>query len=225
MTSFLKKINANFEYIQLLPNKPKYKRGLSPAVNGLTGEALLKEMYRRLELYGYQYNDYYAFIVEDDLDCRFHEMSEVDILDYRNRIQAEVNRLMKKEVPVIFLFASPEIESWFLVDWEHTFQKVYVNRFFTNRLRVYVDHEVVKEYWQTGIEKYGIINGVYTKLSDKIIDAILQVTIDNGIQDNSLRYSKRDHGDMMLRNAVPENLLEKCALFFAPAYRELKALG
>ncbi|WP_088831323.1 hypothetical protein [Paenibacillus tyrfis] len=241
MTSFLKKINSNYEYIQLLPNKPKYKRGLSPEVNGFTGDSLIKEIYRRVERYGAEYSDYSAFIIEDDTDYRFYNMSVDEFTQYKANIQKKIEDLMKKEIPVFFLYASPEIEAWFLCDWDNSFSKVYQNDFFVNRLRGYIDKNIVKDYWKLGIEKFGINDGTYRKLSDEIMAAAqigvkqeLEQTIGTEnieksaltkvqtiLSDRSLYYSKRDHGDQMLRFIYPENLLEKCSHVFAPVYRAL----
>lgn len=241
MTLFLKRINNNYEYVQCFPNKPKFKRGLTGDTNGFTGDKLIEEMLRRIQLYKEQYANYSAFIVEDDLDCRFFNKSDQQISNYKSQIQTKVNSIMGREVPIIFLYASPEIEAWFLSDWSNTFSKIYRNDFFINRLRAYIDSKVIKEYWEKGIENYGIINGQYVKLSDQIIDAIkmgvreeiqkefegkqmskkvLQALYDS----KELYYSKRDHGDQMLRYLSPENLLIKCNCFFSPTYREIKNL-
>lgn len=67
MQEFLKKINSDCEYIQCYPHKRRYKKGL----NGLTGESLKDEVYRRLELYKDEYKDFSAILIEDDLDCCF----------------------------------------------------------------------------------------------------------------------------------------------------------
>ncbi|WP_424768332.1 hypothetical protein [Paenibacillus sp. sgz302251] len=239
MTSFLKKVNGNYEYTQLLPNKPKFRRGLDPKVSGLTGDSLIEEMYVRMKRYKSEYAKYAAFIIEDDLDCRFHDKNDVQIHEIKKGIQHEVNNIIGKDIPLIFLLASPEIESWFLTDWSNTFSKLYKNDFFLNRLRIYIDRHIIKDYWEIGIERYGIIEGKYFKLSDQIMDAVqtgvkeeLLLKISGNykkkvqmiFEDRSLYYSKRTHGDQMLRLLSPENLLDKCNLFFAPAYREISSL-
>lgn len=238
MSIFLKKINSDFEYIQCFPNKPKYKKGLDGKFNGLTGEALIEEVYRRLELYKSEYMDYSAIIIEDDLDCRFHDKSPKEIDDYKNQIRQTILGKLGKDIPVIFLYASPEIETWFICDWNNSFVQVYKNNFFCHQLKKYLDDKVIREYWQKGIENFGMIDGKYTKLSDSLQHAVVNGVKDeilklypNGklppekkciIDDRSLIYSKKIHGDRMLRSINPDNFLEQCNIFFKPAYVDLK---
>lgn len=240
MTLFLKKINNNFNYVQLLPNKPKYRRGLDQKISGLTGDSLINEMINRIRKYRDRLENYVAFIVEDDLDCRFHGKTSVEIAKIKDEIQHEVDEIMGKHVPVFFLFASPEIEVWFLTDWNNTFCKVYRNDFFTNRLKLFINRNCIAGYWEAGIENFGMANGQYTKISDEIMHAVQfgvkdelfeiyknkQQVYAKKLQDifenRELYYSKRLHGDLMLRQLTPENLLSKCHIYFAPAYYDIK---
>jgi hypothetical protein len=64
MSIFLKKINSNFEYVQCFPTKRKYTKGLDGKFNGLTGEALITEVYRRVECYKNDYLDFSAIILK-----------------------------------------------------------------------------------------------------------------------------------------------------------------
>jgi hypothetical protein len=238
MSVFLKKINSNFEYVQCFPTKRKYKKGLDGKFNGLSGEALIEEIYRRVECYKNDYLDFSAIIIEDDLDCRFHEKSPEQIDEYKKEIQQIIWGNLGKVIPVIFLFASPEIETWFICDWDNSFLHVYKDKFFCHHLKLYLDKVVINEYWQTGIENFGMKDGIYTKLSDSLQDAVANGVKDEFrklypnskippdvmriIDDRSFYYSKKIHGDEMLKNIKPENFVEQCSIFFKPAFIELK---
>lgn len=238
MSIFLQKINKDFEYIQCFPNKPKYKRGLDGRFNGLTGDALIREVYRRVELYKNDYLNYNAFIIEDDLDCRFHRKSPEDIVAYKTEIHQTICEKLGKEIPVIFLFASPEIETWFICDWDNAFVHVYKNKLFCFHLKKYLDEKIIKGYWEQGIENYGIIDGKYSKLSTSLQYAVaigvkneilrmypnghIPTAVQLIIDDRSLYYSKQTHGDIMLKNIKPENLVDQCNTFFKQAFIELK---
>lgn len=237
MSVFLKKINSNFEYVQCFPTKRKYKKGLeiNREFNGLSGEALIEEVYRRVALYKNEYLEYSAIIIEDDLDCR---LSPEQIDEYKKQIEQTIWDKLGKAIPVIFLFASPEIETWFICDWDNSFLHVYKDQFFCHHLKIYLDKIVINEYWQKGIENFGMKDGIYIKLSDSLQDAVangvkdeLRKLYSNNtlppdairiIEDRSLYYSKKIHGDSMLRNIEPENFIEQCSIFFKPAFIELK---
>lgn len=230
MSIFLKKINNGFEYIQCLPNKPKYKKGLDDSISGLSGEALINEMFRRIEKYKNEYSKFQAIILEDDLDCGFYRKDKEYIRNYKLAIQNKIYTIIGKEIPVFFLFASPEIEAWFLSDWNNTFVKVYNNSYFCHRLKNFIDKNIIKEYWVEGIKHFGMSDEIYHKLSDEIINAVsigvkdemrkerMNKKLKLILEDKRYYYSKKVHGDMMLKNIDPQHLLEKCNVYFSPAY-------
>ena len=71
MQSFLHKINDRYEFRQYLPNKTIKKKGMpkniSDAINGLTGDRLLEEIYKILGKHKAEINNCKAIIVEDVL--------------------------------------------------------------------------------------------------------------------------------------------------------------
>ena len=146
-----------------------------------------------------------------------------------------------------FLYASPEIESWFIADWENGFNYLYcktgivndveVNAriFFTHHLRQYIEKEILKDY-SSDIEKYGHINGKYVKLSDQLINAIQvdskeyikkltgtnEQYVEQIVNSRCLYYSKKLHGETMLKNILPENVAKACSNYFKNTYQQLK---
>lgn len=255
MQFFLKKINSNFDYKQYLPNKTIKKKGtpkmINSHINGLTGEDLLEKIYLIVSKHREEIGKCKAIIIEDDLDGRFCEYNSREIDSYKKNIVSKIHENLGKEIPVFILYASPEIESWFIADWENGFDYLYCNStivkdvedkkiksFFSHNLRNYINNKILKEYAEN-IEEFGYFEGKYLKLSNQISKAIDidvkmyiknmhstdEETVRQIVESRDLYYSKRLHGDLMLRNISPEVIAEKCRKYFREPYYKLKELS
>lgn len=251
MQFFLRKINDKYDYRQFLPNKTIKKRGdakqINQEISGLTGEALLEKIYFIISKHREEIARCKAILIEDDLDGKFFNYSKDEIEIYQKNILSKIYEKLGTEIPVFILYASPEAESWFVADWKNGFEYLYcdsgivddlernVKQFFSHHLKKYIDENVLKEYVDD-IEEYGWFDGEYVKLSDKIIDAvqievkeyILQlphVNVDYARQiaeSKKLYYSKKLHGDRMLRNIQPELVAKKCKRYFENTYNQIR---
>ncbi len=254
MQFFLKKINNGFEYKQYLPNKTIKKKGdpknISSKISGLTGEALLEKIYGIIEKNKKEISECAAILIEDDLDDRFSKLSEGEIVEYNQNVRNIVYEKLGCEIPVFLLYASPEVESWFVADWENGFNYIFGNNgfvddvevgarnFYIHNLKRYIEREVLKEYY-CDIEKYGIFDGKYIKLSEQLAQAIqfdskeyiksLKGTnnryVEQIVNSRCLYYSKKLHGDAMLRNIVPEKVAQVCGNYFRNTYYELQTFA
>ena len=155
MQFFLRKLNDKYEYKQYLPNKTIKKKGdpksISPNISGLTGDALLEKIYDILEKNREEISACKAVLIEDDLDGRFHNDDDAKIDEYKNQIINKVHSRLQKDIPVFILYASPEVESWFLADWKNGFEYLYCDsgvvtdvernarHYFSYHLRQYID--------------------------------------------------------------------------------------
>ncbi len=249
MQFFLRKINNQFEYKQYLPNKTIKKKGdpksIKADISGLTGDTLLEKIYSILDKHKDEINTCKAILIEDDLDGRFHNWSDNKIKLYKETIVNKVREiLVNQEMKVFLLFASPEAEAWFVADWGNGFKTLYESdfindleyaerQFFVHQLKQYLDREVLKEY-ADDVEMYGYFDDEYLKLSDQIIQVIFEDIkkyllehSDNLIyakkiaSSRNLYYSKKLHGDRMMRTIEPKVLKEKCRHFFRTTYLEL----
>lgn len=250
MQFFLKKINDKYEYKQYLPNKTIKKKGdaknISSDISGLTGEALLEKIYSILEKYRDEISKCKAILIEDDLDGKFHGFSAEQIENYTSQIINKVHEKLQKDIPVFILYASPEAESWFIADWENGFEYLYCRSgvvtdiehraklFFSHHLKQYIDKNVLGEYSED-IEEYGWFGENYLKLSDQIIDTIQTgikdyinemrnvnpVHVKQIVESRDLYYSKKLHGDRMLRNIKPDIVAGKCRKHFGNAYNQI----
>lgn len=254
MQFFLRKINDSYEYKQYLPNKTIKKKGdakiIKKEISGLTGEALLKKIYSILEKHKDEINTCKAVLIEDDLDGRFHNCDNETIKEYHDAIVAKVHSKLESDIPVFILYASPEVESWFITDWNNGFGYLYgksnmikdmeqkAKSFFLHHLRYYIHNEILKEY-SHNIEEYGWFENGYVKLSDQII-SVIQTNIKDYvrtlpqansdcvkqiIESRDLYYSKKLHGDIMLRSIRPDVVAEKCRQYFMGTYNELAYFG
>lgn len=180
------------------------------------------------------------------MDGKFHGYSSEQIENYTSQIINKVHEKLQKDIPVFILYASPEAESWFIADWENGFEYLYcysgvvadvehgARLFFSHNLKQYIDRNILGEY-SNNIEEYGWFGENYLKLSDQIID-----TIQMGIKDyiNEMRnvnpayvrqivesrdlyYSKKLHGDRMLRCIKPNLVASKCRKYFGTTYNQM----
>lgn len=176
--------------------------------------------------------------------------SNETIKEYHDAIVAEVHSKLESDIPVFILYASPEVESWFITDWNNGFGYLYgksnrikdmdqkAKSFFLHHLRDYIYSEVLKEY-SHNIEEYGWFENGYVKLSDQII-SVIQTNIKDYvrtlpqansdcvkqiIESRDLYYSKKLHGDIMLRSIRPDVVAEKCRQYFMGTYNELAYFG
>ena len=224
---FLERINPNVRFVRCFPmvNKPCLKIGRMSSTpirsqNGVSGDELINEMKSKLRHPGM--GEFDVILLIDDLDCRFKRAGAPNYQEWRNSVNKELCQLLCREVSFEVMFASPEIEAWFVADWNNTFAKEAQYRAIKDQLRYSICSSDINEFINN-IEEYGgyYHNGsCYNKLSTRIQQ------IFNGInsQPNYIEYSKRIHGVGMLARLDPSIVAEKCRLYFAPVYRRLVEL-
>lgn len=251
MKSFLGKINDKVEYIQLCPIGPrKSKRAIQnrhinqivKEQNGMTGEKLIEFVVDFIGGKRFEEEGYEAVLIEDDKDDRFLSAEDdgtvsIDDEKWMNFKGKVIESLQKKHpgVPVVFFYAAPEIEAWFLADWKNGFGSVYKdiysigqNEFFSFRFRKYVNESILTDLYVNCIERYGYFGGKYRKLSGEIQSALQEIDFledyKPGKEHPMISYSKNRQGGSMLENINPEVVLHKCPFFFKEGYQGLKAL-
>lgn len=169
---------------------------------------------------------------------------------YTDSIKEKIYSITGRHIPIFILYASPEIESWFIADWDHGFGYIYnssgfvtdidapAKMFFSHHLKQYINMYILKEY-SNDIENYGYINQIYYKLSDQIIAAVqsdvkeyisalpnTNKTYSQQISSSrDLYYSKKLHGDRMLRNLEPPIIANECRHYFFPVYNLLSGFN
>ena len=98
----------------------------------------------------------------------------------------------------------------------------------------YIENNVLKEYTEN-IEEYGWFLGKYIKLSDCIINAVQteikeyiqempnanKVYVNQIVASRDLYYSKKLHGDRMMRNIQPDTVAAKCRKYFGSTYNAI----
>ncbi len=255
MKMFLSKINNQVEYIQLCPNAPRKSRtnienrrkktSIDANQNGLTGRALIDFVVKTVSKSYFKEEVYDAILIEDDKDARFLNIKEdgtadIDKQNWEAHKTEVIARLQQEcpDIPVIFIYAAPEIESWFVADWDNSFGEQYKNifqteqdhQFFRTQFRKYVRQTVLTKRYENALESYGYFENVYKKLSVELENALMS----EGFVDPNLskrqkpnkivNYSKRIHGALMLETIDPYAVMRNCSYFLAEGIRTLEQL-
>lgn len=249
MQGFLGRMNPNISFKQCLPNKPVKRKGEKTLIaNGVSDKSLIDQVILILQKYQEYTKEYDYIIIEDDLDLRFKNKTNEEIEEYHKKQTDRIHKEADNQLPVIFLYASPEIEAWFIADWNRCFCNVYRDRtvipdierngidLFLERLKKEIDSLYEG---QKSIELYGYDKEVYSKLSEELISffdpEFIRVHLMKKGEDNpelyhqvcfsrKLYYSKKKHGSMMLRNADANEIANHCPFFFKEAYNKIRSL-
>lgn len=197
--------------------KPGLERPAPKGREGLTGASLVSEMMERLAEYHRAGSkgalDAVVFI--DDADCRF-EGDPAKVEAWTGARAAEVRaKTGAPSIPFVALFASPEIEAWFLADWEQGFGVEYDKLATGERhLRAHVEELLGSAIGS--VEGYGggLVNGACAnKLSEKLQGLVTRL---------GGAYSKRMQGQDMLLRIRPEKVAQECGAYFRPALQALR---
>jgi len=221
---FLERINPNVRFVRCFPvaNKSCLKKGRISSTpvrtqNGISGVQLVNEMKRLIQL---NFKTFDLILLIDDMDCRFKRDGAPSFEEWVDNLKQQINEILGNKVDFEALLASPEIEAWFLVDWNNTFAREQEYREIKDYLRYLISKSDIAPF-MNDIEEYGgdYLNGSCSiKLSSRIQDIF---------ENNSKKhcfYSKRIHGVGMLARLDPVSVAEKCRRYFAPIYRILSSL-
>src|SRR5690606_12430655 len=121
---------------------------------------------------------------------------------------------LRRKVNFEVLFASPEIEVWFVADWANSFEKEYPKRYH-HPLGIKVN-EIIKDYVKS-IEQFG------EPLENGSCKYKLSEIIHSGFSDY-VRYSKKVNGGSMLKRIRPEVVEKMCRIYFSNEYWKLKKI-
>lgn len=252
MKIFLRKVNCNLDFIQLCPVgirksiasvKNRAITEINTNQNGLTGSALISYIIHHIqdEKYHFAEEGFDAILIEDDKDNRFltqtdDGFSEINYSEWETHKQEVINSIhaIYPDIPVIFLYAAPEVETWFLADWENSFGKVYkldktlaaeINGVFSVRFHRHIREKVLTSKYCDSLESYGYFEGMYRKLSEEM-QRVLEINdfIEEYPTHAPLRYSKKVQGEMMLEEIDPDTVMRSCNVFFRSGYYALTNL-
>lgn len=242
MERFLEKINADYKYVKCFPKTIKARNGdivLNPSSNGITGDALVTKIKDYLIKNKELFKNYKAILIEDDLDGRFDKVSlsqaQTDMQTLKNDLRACVGL---PDIPIIILYASPEIESWFIADWNNGFEFFVKNsrkfQDIDNSIRGKYNHDFRKSVNKDilnnnkiDVEDYAFASGAYKKLSSEIQNLVNDLSIQFTLvykECIAISYSKKEDGKEMLRNIIPSEVSKKCTKYFKMSALELENL-
>jgi len=218
--SFLKKI---LPYSDIRRRGGFYSKGPKPTIDpkksGISGIKLIEhaitDVKKAIEDKNLVKPD--MFIFSDDTDCKITREQGEYIYhdhDYKKKLEELVDTYKKflPDTKIVFLFASSEIETWFLADSANTFERSYpqINPFM-HQLDDYCDHKI---FPLSQLEKFSDYKTESSSCAVKISEHCLQPFIKTFPDTN---YSKRIQGQDFITLLNPQSLLNLTD-FFKPAY-------
>lgn len=141
-------------------------------------------------------------LIIDDLDCHDPNVR-------RELFDSSIGKVDKaKDIEHFVGFASPEIESWIIADWDHSIATDPDFRGCHNQMRHWLSTQKAVPFDQP--EMFGSFDEEKDSCRDKLSDAIIESSEHCGAQS---RYSKGIHTARFLRRISPEVVSGKCPLF------------
>lgn len=218
------------------------------SISGTTGERLREEMLAILGNYAHDYGEGScdAILLIDDADCEFSNVEEWK--ETTDRLKEEITVRLGRSVPFYYLMESPEVEAWFLADWERSFGAESVYRKIPgllHQIRKYLKDDLLELAAWDELEWFGgprkgdsctrkissIIQYAFELRPDgklgELIERhqdLIQALANMSNPEDRLAYSKDSHGGAMLGRIEPNTVASCCRDFFAPVYRQLSAL-
>ena len=251
MKSFLKKANDKVHLIQLCPigdrrSKSQIRdRHIDNIINchsGLTGIALTNFVLEFISKKRFLEEEYDAILIEDDKDDRFlkplpNGMATFDDEKWEEYKLNTITAIREAgvDIPVIFILAAPEVETWFISDWDNGFGQVFKddftreqNAYFSVMFRRFINQSILTDQYRDSIEEYGYFDGVYKKLSEEIQRSLNTIDFLDSYKPDVTHpkphYSKRTHGEIMLQRLNPSQVAKHCTLFLKNGLLQLQAL-
>lgn len=199
MQSLLRRCcSSNTRFVQCMPNKPKRRKRngsiIKDEFSGLTHDGLVNKALEIIRMNKEQYINYRGIVFEDDLD----NLTQDDANTQANRIRGKIKDILG-DIPVVIVYAAPEVEAWFIADWDHGFgiyrRPELLKAGFSVKDGFFLDHhmrgffkEIILGEYADKIEEYGT-QVPYKKLSDEIIMA-LDSSVEQSISCSFRRYIK-----------------------------------
>lgn len=223
LQAFLQALLPGATIQRLLPavRKPAPKKGISIPVprsdhSGMTGSWLVHATLQKLQ--DPRTGPLDALILADDADCRF-DCEAGAAWERWTQQTTDAFRQAQSQLPVFLLLASPEIEAWFLADFDRGFgHDTFLRECFRNgaAARGAVRHRLTP-LMRAG-EAFGgprRPDGCTRKLSVEIVSEL------DNLPGAFRPYSKRLHGGPMLRRLNPEIIRARCPLHAGPTLSAL----
>ncbi|MEO5378397.1 MAG: DUF4276 family protein [Magnetococcus sp. DMHC-6] len=211
---FFKKYFPNHTFERQLPVRPRGplpKRDNNecpplPKKNGMghTGKGLEIKIKKRLTEFQTRGLELKPILVIDDLDCRFYDTA------YKGLLKAVVDVIGTQDQTIIG-FAAPEVESWFIADYDGTFGKHPKFKAIHKDMRYCLSNNKI-DFKKP--ESFSKLNEK-TKIScqDKLSEAIADAFKRCHNKEKNLTFSKKDDSPELLNMADPSIIQSKCPYF------------
>ncbi len=168
---------------------------------GKTGKSLAQQIERQLTEALKAGETCALVLVLDDLDCR-------DVEQQKQLFYATLERIEGlADVPKFVGFAAPELETWLIADWDHTFARHVDFRKAHEAMRRWLSQERNVPFAAPETFSH------YDAAKDSCADKLSQELIDAALEYSDTHYSKATHTPALLRDARPDVIRRKCPLF------------
>lgn len=215
LIQFLQKTHVQLRVYRKFPaqRKPGPKPTVRPPApcpehQGITGTSLISMFFARLRSFPPSES---IIVLVDDADCRFRDMTKYH--QWVQAIRKRASEILMREVTLVVMLASPEIEAWLVADWGNSFGTQYPEVQKTLR---YALSNHFNQY--PSLEEFGLRAPDDAGCADKLSEVITMQLRDCS---PSATYSKERHGSVMLQRIDPHKVAARCTRFFAPAFHEL----
>ncbi len=246
---FLKKINptvywavhsprmlkkSKHEYTQL-SNASASSDTEARRLHGDTGSDLEKLMLDHLQKHPITLEESEAILLEDDLDFRAVGQNPRVYLDSQKKRLTQMieQKFAALRIPSVFvLYAAPEVEAWFIADWNNSFAS-YLPPIVSAKFQIIVREEILSTCESNNIEAYSLAenNKLRERLAVILGNAVIDLVNDGLLDDGTVAadrerysYNPGKRGGSLLSSIYPFEVAKMCKLFFEPTYLELQQL-
>ncbi len=185
-----------------LPGPAGERRPLPKSGMGHTGKSLQNALPGRLQASLDHESPPALILVVDDLDCHDREEAE-------QALQKAVRLVPGAgDLPLVIAFAVPEIESWLLADWDHTFGKHTKFRASSEQMRHHLSETGKVHFAQP--ETFSVYDPEKDSCQEKLSEMIEEAYRDSHDRGH---FSKADDTSALLTMLDPHRVSGKCPQF------------
>lgn len=212
LINFLRKNFPNCIFERKTPIRQKPTGRPKPNTSyGKTGISLISQIQKELPIaLKNEPHKCTLILIFDDLDCRDLPQQKEKFIQ---AVEAILNQYkVKDKIPVWVAFASPELESWLIADWDHSIAK---HTDFRNRhqtMRHWLSHHGNISF--DNPESFSQYDPNKNACQEKLSELLLESTIREDPSNlNQVSFSKKEHTPLLLLSLNLDIVKQKCPLF------------
>lgn len=207
LIKFLQKLCPNYLFTRYTPFDST-KKGAKPnkkSTLGASNISLIQAIQKYLPLaFLNEKHKPDLILVIDDLDCGNLNHQRQQFLDCVTNFDKTEN------IERYIAFAAPEIESWIIADWDHTFAKAEKFKAKHQRMRHWLSTQ--KKVPFDRAESFGEYDRNKKSCKEKLSNLLIEASSQE-IEDRGKEYKKSEDSPELLLRIEKEILVQKCPIF------------